>query len=414
MARGKRTKTGKQEIFEEICDQIGLPFVQTWKSKGSTITATGFEAVLCKIAERTGIPPAHLEEHEKLTWSLLHKSLDGMILALEVINKPTVSYRMEAFLFLALNAWELLLKARLVSTNQQTESIYSKDNPDRTINFQYALKEVFPQEKDPIRMNLVRIEDLRNHAVHSFISSVPREANLLFQAAILNYEAKVKEWFERSLRERLPQGMMFLVADFENDHFGSASPILGKNLQPESLRYVAEWQRAVKSDFESLDESDRSRYTVLIKFNLAVINNPSKSDVLATFASEAPDQAVGLKYVRPIDRWPHSYDEVWKAVKSTLPTIKKTEFVSLMKELEIKGNECYSGYNFRTKHQEDESIRTGNLPKGLTVIYNDKAIHKIIKEFQERHTTDASITSKEDNTAGPVNQMKNVNFQPSQ
>jgi hypothetical protein len=58
--RGKKTKTKKQELFREICEQINLPFNEEWKSTGSTIEAMGFQAVLNKIAEKTGIPPTHL------------------------------------------------------------------------------------------------------------------------------------------------------------------------------------------------------------------------------------------------------------------------------------------------------------------------------------------------------------------
>lgn len=48
------------------------------------------------------------------------------MLALEIFNKPTVQYRIEAFCFFYINAWELLLKARILNTTNSELSIYYK------------------------------------------------------------------------------------------------------------------------------------------------------------------------------------------------------------------------------------------------------------------------------------------------
>lgn len=42
---------------------------------------------------------------------LLDKSMDSMLSAIEIYNKPNFNYREETFAVLAINAWELLLKA---------------------------------------------------------------------------------------------------------------------------------------------------------------------------------------------------------------------------------------------------------------------------------------------------------------
>ena len=56
---------------------------------------------------------------------LYTKSESAMIAAIEVYNKPTFAYREETFSILAINAWELLLKARILSENEnQLRSIY--------------------------------------------------------------------------------------------------------------------------------------------------------------------------------------------------------------------------------------------------------------------------------------------------
>jgi Protein of unknown function (DUF3644) len=49
---------------------------------------------------------------------LVDKSLEACIAAIEIYNKPDFRYREEAFSILMLNAWELLLKARILKENR--------------------------------------------------------------------------------------------------------------------------------------------------------------------------------------------------------------------------------------------------------------------------------------------------------
>ena len=48
---------------------------------------------------------------------LIDKAEAAMLAAIEIYNKPSFHYREESFAILALNAWELLLKARLLAAN---------------------------------------------------------------------------------------------------------------------------------------------------------------------------------------------------------------------------------------------------------------------------------------------------------
>src|ERR1039458_10376624 len=49
-----------------------------------------------------------------LSSKLVMKSRAAMTSAIEVYNRPSFSYREETFAILALNAWELLLKAKIL------------------------------------------------------------------------------------------------------------------------------------------------------------------------------------------------------------------------------------------------------------------------------------------------------------
>lgn len=60
---------------------------------------------------------------------LLDRAIVAMVAAIDVYNKPNFPYRAESFTILALNAWELLLKARwLALHSNQLSSLYVRKN----------------------------------------------------------------------------------------------------------------------------------------------------------------------------------------------------------------------------------------------------------------------------------------------
>ena len=59
------------------------------------------------------------------TDELLDRAIAAMVAAVEIYNKPGFSYRNESFVILAMNAWELLLKAKWLTLNQnRVQSLY--------------------------------------------------------------------------------------------------------------------------------------------------------------------------------------------------------------------------------------------------------------------------------------------------
>ncbi|MFN3919513.1 MAG: DUF3644 domain-containing protein [Methylohalobius sp.] len=62
------------------------------------------------------------------TRELLDRAIAAMVAAIDVYNKPDFLYRAESFTILALNAWELLLKARWLAQNRnRLSSLYVRE-----------------------------------------------------------------------------------------------------------------------------------------------------------------------------------------------------------------------------------------------------------------------------------------------
>ena len=56
---------------------------------------------------------------KELITSMLDKSEEAFLMAIEIYNKPTINYRLEGFSFFICNAWELLLKAKMLKENEK-------------------------------------------------------------------------------------------------------------------------------------------------------------------------------------------------------------------------------------------------------------------------------------------------------
>lgn len=150
-------------------------------------------------------------ENPGLKGKLLEKSIEAYILALEIINQLSVKYRVETFTFLICNAWELLLKAKIIDINKKCKTIYypkKRNQPRHSLALKDCLRKSFSNENDPVRRNIEFIEELRDSSVHLVISQVPKNVIGLFQACVLNYHKHLISWFGISLSDRVPEGMM--------------------------------------------------------------------------------------------------------------------------------------------------------------------------------------------------------------
>ena len=99
---------------------------------------------------------------KELINNMLDKSEEAFLMAIEIYNKPTISYRLEGFSFFICNAWELLLKAKMLKEN---EKIYYQDKPTRTISLTNCIIHIFTNDKDPIRI----VKELRDtNLTHCF------------------------------------------------------------------------------------------------------------------------------------------------------------------------------------------------------------------------------------------------------
>lgn len=137
---------------------------------------------------------------------------EALLAAIEVYNKPLVSYREQTVALLLINAWEILLKARIVQCNgNKLSSIYrrdgrkfkrNKDGSHRTIGLGQAIAKTSIGTE--VRRSLEGLELVRNEAAHAgdLSDDLRRTAHAFAAGAVQNFARSADKWF--GLQVRMP------------------------------------------------------------------------------------------------------------------------------------------------------------------------------------------------------------------
>lgn len=214
---------------------------------------------------------------------LLENSVDGYVLALETINRLSIKYRVETFAYLICNAWELMLKAKIIQDTGKKNAVYYKKKrgePRRSLSLRDCLKRVFPDDFDPTRRNIELVADLRDEATHLVISEIPNDVLALLQACVLNYHTRLGEWWGISLSERIPVGMMTLVYDLSPDEIDLSSSVMRRRLGSDAAKYLVGFQDEIRREHLNLGGS--TDFSIGIDYSLVLTNKPEDADISLT------------------------------------------------------------------------------------------------------------------------------------
>ena len=214
---------------------------------------------------------------------LLLKSVSAMVAAIEIYNKPDQNYREETFAILALNAWELLFKAKILKNRgNNLRDIYVYDrkklkdgssskrkyikrnragNP-MTISMGKAMGKIEAQGEvlnPALRANLDALMEIRDNAIHfsNIGGNLSKALQEIGTANLKNYVQIIKEWFDYSLSQ---YNFYLKPLAFSRD-FDTVS-MVNLSLEEGNLaKYLAELHR----DFEDLGGNE---YAVTLELDV--------------------------------------------------------------------------------------------------------------------------------------------------
>lgn len=282
--------------------------------------------------------------------SLLDKSVNSMLSAIEIYNKPNFAYREETFAILAINSWELLFKAQLLKLNNYNLKFIYVLEPVLTKSGKPHRKNKTPKlsrSKNPLTLNLFEVikqleksgfklsnnlndslealVELRDNAIHFHNnSSISKEIQELGFACIKNYMNIIQRW---SLEIDLSSYNFYLMPLAYVD-----SKILTEGIVTGEVKNYLQF---VKGKIDNHDENDED-------FDIAI-------SIDVSFTKANSFESIGFKYDEngiPItiseedirNRYPLTYSDVTSKAKNRYKDFKRDKFFhQIMREL--KGND---------------------------------------------------------------------------
>lgn len=270
--------------------------------------------------------------------SFLDKSEEAFLMAIEIYNKPTIKYRLEGFAFFICNAWELLLKAKMLKNG---ESIYYPDKPNRTISLSNCVSHIFTNDKDPVRKNLEIIISLRNTSTHFVIKEMDSIYLPFMQANVLNYSQKLFDFFERDITEKINSSFMTLVINNESISDEEILSRYGDNIL---TRY-----NKVKNETEQIiTENSNEKLAIQIDLNVKIVKDKDEAKTTFRIAKDGEEPVRIIKEIKDTNLT-HCYKQkrIREIVEDNLKRkginikINQYDLGLLCDKFDLKGNEKY-------------------------------------------------------------------------
>lgn len=318
------------------------------------------------------------KEMENLSLRLVDKSIEAFIMGLEIYNKPTINYRIEGFSFFICNAWELMLKAELLNRN---ESIYYKDNPDRTITLENCIRLIYTNENGSLRKNLERIVHLRNISTHFITEEYERIYAPLFQANIMHFVNGIKDFHNKE------------ITDYISQNFLTLSIRLNDTSEEEiKAKYSVEMAEKLLNEVNQvtgLIEESNSEFAIAIENKFYITKNKKEADFSVNIDNNASTTVQKFREIKdPNHLYPHTTKDIIKLVNRKLKIddilvtviqnnierkriFNSSDFQLFIKFYDIKSNEKYC-YHFKI---------------GNRYIYSQAVVDFITTEIKSRPRT---------------------------
>lgn len=137
--------------------------------------------------------------------NLIKNSIAAYFAAIEIHNKPNISYRYETVTLLIMNAWELALKA-YVKKYIKRRSIFTKDghtiSADKALDYvNEHINSIRANSFTTIKKNIEEIQKYRNNIAHYYCEDLEPYIFMLVARSALNYVDFMKMHFSKDIME---------------------------------------------------------------------------------------------------------------------------------------------------------------------------------------------------------------------
>jgi len=326
--------------------------------------------------------------------NLIKNSIAAYLAAIELHNKPNISYRYETVVLLIIDAWELALKA-FIKKYIRNRSIFLPNM--HTISLDTAISYVneFINSSSPKSFtskseNIRALEEYRNNFAHYYCDNIEPYIFMLIARAALNYVEFMRNYFGRDVLAE--DGLFILPLGFKLPF--SPEDYLSRNVakyasSQEAQKFIDHIVKSISNLKEAgIDES------IVLGFNVYFesVKKSTNSSILAAITSSeenavqitrpttmrlSNDPTAQPVYLSDEDffrEWKYPHVEVIKWCKSNIPDFRAGSiFNDIKKSLK-------SDIRFVNKRRLDS--RNSKSPS--QDFYSDAALMKIKDEYCRR------------------------------
>ena len=320
----------------------------------------------------------------------IDKSLSAMLAAIEIYNKPDFEYREESFAILATNAWELLLKARILQLSKNRLSsileyerrrladgalsrmLYRKKNRSGThtsVGLFKALdilaNEYGDRPSPMIRENLVLLVEIRDNAVHFLTKGTHLEQRVqeLGSACLKNYLSAARQWFGVDLSRY----NFFLMPLSFFRVSGKVEAIAVNAEEKKVLRYI-------ESCLESAEDDPEADYCLALRLNIQLMKATGKADTQVVLSNSPDAIPITLEEEQIRQTYPWAYAILLKRLQLRYSDFKQNRrFYELKNAIEDDDQYC-----------RIRLLDPGNPKSGKKKFYNPNIVQEFDKHYRRR------------------------------
>jgi hypothetical protein len=254
---------------------------------------------------------------------LLDRAVAATVASIEIYNKPDFLYREEAFAVLAINGWELLLKAKwLADHGNKVSSLYVMEpctKKDGTKSKKLQIKPTrsgnpFTHSLDFLAKKLVETKafdanawaniqallEMRDSSIHFYNRSgaFPVRLQEIGTASLKNFVAATKSWFGRDMSEfnfyLMP--LSFVALPYQTE------AVVLNHEEKKFLAFV--------EGLEPANDDANSPYSVTVNIDIKFTRSKAKDALGVNITNDPNAPSVRLTEEQIRERYPWDYDRL--------------------------------------------------------------------------------------------------------
>ncbi|MFE4227954.1 DUF3644 domain-containing protein [Arthrobacter sp. NPDC056886] len=255
---------------------------------------------------------------------LVDNSLSAILAAVEVYNKPRMTYRDEVTVMLVVNAWELALKATLRQGGKAIFYPKKRGEPYRSITLDDCLGRVSGQNLWPagidgpaVVANVKALTEYRDRAIHLYnAQGLGAVIYPFLQQNVLNYRDFMLARFKKDLADSMTWQLLPLGATAPADVVRFMRTDKNATMVSEVQNFID----TLRSYMDQAEEagSDLARVATVYDINMQSVKKMTSADLVVAISPTADGQVV-VKKTDPNQTHPYTMKELLKKVNKRRP-----------------------------------------------------------------------------------------------